>query len=223
MLERIEEDLWVDARPLRFWGVETGTRMTVVRLADGGLFVHSPVGLDPETKASVDEVGPVRAIVAPSLFHHLSVGQWKDAYPDAMVACCPGLDSKRSDLAWDRVLGDTPEPPWRGQLEQVHFGARSLENEVVFFHPPTKTLICADAVFNLSAHPSRFTRCVAWMMGNTRPGATLLERLLIRDRKAAREQMDRMLAWPFDRILLAHGGLVRSDGHEVLRQAYAWL
>ena len=43
MLDRLAEDLWVEARPLRFFGVEMGTRMTVVRLADGGLWVHSPV------------------------------------------------------------------------------------------------------------------------------------------------------------------------------------
>ena len=45
MLEPIVPDVWVQARPLRFFGVETGTRMTVMRLADGGLFVHSPIPL----------------------------------------------------------------------------------------------------------------------------------------------------------------------------------
>ena len=33
-------------RPQRFWGVETGTRTTFVRLRDGGIFVHCPAGLD---------------------------------------------------------------------------------------------------------------------------------------------------------------------------------
>ena len=46
-MQQLAHDLWVEARPLRFAGIETGTRMTVVRLADGRLFVHSPVSLDP--------------------------------------------------------------------------------------------------------------------------------------------------------------------------------
>ena len=223
MLTRIVEGMWTETRPLRFFGVETGTRMTVVRLAQGGLFVHSPVGLDDATRAAVDALGPVRAVVAPSLFHHLSVDAWSRAYPDAVLCACPGLERKRADLPWQRVLGDTPEPEWRGEIDQVFFGARSLENEVVFFHRASRTLLCADAVFNLGTHPSRFTRLVALLMGSRQPGATIFERVLIRDRAAAREQVGRMLAWDADRIVLAHGDIIETGGREVLRRAYAWL
>jgi glyoxylase-like metal-dependent hydrolase (beta-lactamase superfamily II) len=93
----------------------------------------------------------------------------------------------------------------------------------VFFHPASKTLICADMLFNLSRHTSRLTRAVAWVLGNHEPGATRLERVMIRKREAAREQLQRMLAWDAERIVLAHGALVESDGREVLRRAYAWL
>lgn len=222
-LEPIAPGLWVQARPLRFAGVETGTRMSVVRLADGGLFVHSPVSLDIATREAVDALGPVKAVVAPSRFHHLYVGEWIKAYPDAVAYACPGLKSKRPDLPWRGVLSDEPEAAWRGDLDQVLFGARSLESEVVFFHPSSRTLLCADAIFNLASHPSRMTRIVAFLMGNRAPGATLFERVLIRNRKAAREQVDRMLAWDFDRIVLAHGGIIETGGVEVLRRAYAWL
>ena len=222
-MRRIADGLWVDTRPLRFWGVETGTRMTVVQLGDGGLFVHSPVPLDTATRATVDGLGPVKAIIAPSRFHHLSVGEWMRAYPAAIVCACPGLERKRRDLTWHRVLGDEPEPEWRGEIDQVFFGARPLENEVVFFHRQTRTLVCADAVFNLATHPSRFTRIVARLMGQRKPGATLFERVLIRDRAAARAQVDRMLAWRPDRIILAHGYIIDRGGEEVLRRAYAWL
>jgi hypothetical protein len=223
MLEPIADGLWVKARRLRFAGVETGTRMTVVRLADGGLFVHSPIPLDAEMREAVDALGAVKAIVAPSRFHHLSVGEWLRAYPGAVVCACPGLERKRPDLGWHRVLGDEPEPEWRGELEQVFFAARSFENEVVFFHRPSRTLICADAIFNLGDHPSRWTRIVALLIGSRRPGATLFERVLIRDRPAARAQIDRMLAWQPERIVLAHGDIIETGGSEVLRRAYAWL
>ena len=223
VLEPIADEVWLKARSLRFFGVETGTRMTIVRLAAGGLFVHSPVPLADGLREAVDALGPVKAIVAPSLFHHLSVGEWMKAYPKAVLCACPGLERKRKDLPWARVLGDGPEPEWRGELDQVFFGARSLENEVVFFHRASGTLICADAVFNLAHHPSLFTRIVAFLMWNRKPGATVFERVLIRDRAAARAQVDRMLAWNADRIVLAHGALVPTGGRDVLRQAYAWL
>lgn len=223
-LERVgDADVWTASRPLRFLALETGTRMTVVRLDDGGLFVHSPIALDDALRAAIDALGPVRAIVAPSKFHHLFVASWVAAYPEARVLACPGLPDKRPDVAWSGVLGDAPEPAWQGQLEQVLFAARSLENEVVFFHPESRSLVCVDAVFNLNTHPSGFTRFVARMIGNAEPGITMLERLLVRDKKAARAQVDRMLAWDFDRILLAHGAPVLTGGKDVLARAYAWL
>lgn len=110
----IAPELWTVTRPLRFLGVETGCRMTIVRLRDGGLFIHSPVALEPALATELETLGPVRAVAAPSLFHHLRVAEWKQAYPAAIFACCPGLERKRADFAWDRVLGDQPEPEWAG-------------------------------------------------------------------------------------------------------------
>jgi hypothetical protein len=222
VLEKYTEDIWTTTRSQRFFGLETGTRMNVVRLASGGLVVHCPVALDPSTRAEVDALGPVVAVVASSLFHHLYVGEWMKAYPDAAFCACPRLDRKRADLRWSHVLGDEPHQLWEGQLDQVYFGAR-FEHEVVFFHRKSRTLLCADALLNLSKHPSRVTRAAAFLMANNAPGKGWMEYIALRDRKAGREQLERMLAWDIDRILLAHGGLVESNGREVLREAYKWV
>jgi len=222
-LEPIAQDLWIAERPLRFFGVETGTRMTVVRLADGGLFLHSPISLANGIGDAVAALGPVKAVVAPSLFHHLWVGEWSSAHPEAAIYACPGLEKKRRDLAWRGVLGDASAPEWAGEIDQVFFGARSLENEVVFCHRASRTLICADAIFNLAHHPSRWTRFVAFAIGNRGPGSTYLERLMIRDRSAARASLERILEWDFERVILAHGELLERGGPAALRAGYAWL
>jgi len=222
MLEPFADDVWTATRRAKFFGVETGTRMTVVRLSDGGLFVHSPVALDSETRREVDALGEVRAVVAPSLFHHLSVGQWMAAYPKAVFSACPGLEWKRPDLSFTGVLGDQPHELWSRDLEQVYFSSRR-ENEVVFFDKRTRTMICADALLNLAVHDQASTRFIARLMGNVAPGVGHLERFMIRDRGLARRQADRILAWEIDRIVVAHGGLVERDGHEVMRHAYEWL
>lgn len=222
MLEPFAKDLWTATRPLRFWGVETGTRMTVVRLAEGGLFVHSPVALDAETRRAVDALGPVRAVVAPSLFHHLYAGEWMEAYPDASFHPCPGLERRRPHLRWGTVLGEEPHAAWSTDLDQAPFTAR-FEREVVFFHRATRTLVCADALLDLSRHPSRLTRFVALLMANRAPGKGYLERVAVRDRALARRQVERILAWDIEGIVLAHGGLVHTGGRETVRDAYAWL
>ncbi len=222
MLERFAEDIWTLARPQRFWGLETGTRVTLVRLGDGGLMVHCPVALDAETRREVDALGPVRAVVAPSLFHHLYVGQWMDAYPDATFWACPGLEKKRADLRWTGVLGDTAEAAWAADVAQAPLTAR-FEHEVVFFHDKTRTLICADALLNLSKHPSPVTRLAALLMGNTAPGKGYLERIAVRDRKLCRRQIEHILEWDIDGIVLAHGGLVEHGGKDAVRVAYKWV
>ena len=223
MLEAIDEAIWIATRKLRFWGVETGTRMTVVRLNDGGLFVHSPVPSDDATRNAIDELGPVKAIVAPSLFHHLAIAEWAQTYGSAVICACPGLERKRRDVTWHRILSDKSETEWAGEIDQVFFSARPFENEIVFFHRKSESLICADALFNLASHHSLITRAIARVIGNRKPGTTILERVLIRDRTAARHQIDRMLAWKPKRIILAHGDIVEFGGVETLRDAYAWL
>ncbi len=222
MLTSFAEDVWLETREARFLGVETGTRMTVVRLRDGGLFIHSPIAIDAAMRAEIDALGEVRSVVAPSLFHHLHLAGWMAAYPKAVFGACPGLEWKRADLAFTCVLGDQPHSLWAGELEQVYFSSRR-ENEVDFYHVKSKTMICADALLNLSSHPLLTTRICARIVGNIAPGIGHLERFMIRDRRLARRQADRILEWDIDKIALAHGGLVQHSGGEVMRHAYAWL
>ncbi len=222
MLTPFADELWIDTRRVRFFGVETGTRMTVVRLADGGLFVHSPVALSEDTRREIDSLGEVRAVVAPSLFHHLYFGEWIAAYPKAVFAACEGLDRRRKDLSFNHTLGDVAHAAWAGELEQVYFSARR-ENEVDFYHIRSRTLICTDALLNLSTHDYRSTRAVAWLMGNSAPGLGWVEPLMVRDRALARRQVDRMLEWDIDKTVLAHGAVVHARGGDVLREAYRWL
>lgn len=222
MLQPFADGMWTLTRSQRFWGLETGTRMTIIRLSSGGLFVHCPVALDPATRAAVDALGPVGAVVAPSLFHHLYVGDWLEAYPAAGFFACPGLERKRADLRWDGVLGETPHELWSADLDQAWFTAR-FEHEVVFFHRATRTLVCADALLNLSRHPSVTTRFVAALMGNTAPGKGWPERIAVRDRRLGRRQVERILEWDIQRIALAHGEPVERDGAAVVRDAYRWL
>jgi hypothetical protein len=48
-------------------------------------------------------------------------------------------------------------------------------------------------------------------------------RLLYRNRKAARACIDRLLEWPFERVVIAHGDLILRDAHESIARGMAWL
>ena len=223
-MRELAPDLWVAERPQRFYGLEVGTRMTVIRLADGSLLLHSPVSLDPALRKELDALGPVRFAVAPNRVHHLHAGEVASVYPEARLWIAPGLERKRPDLVFEGVLGDEAPAPWRGQVDQIFFRGRPYENEVVFHHRASRTLILCDLAFHFRAGTHSVTRLLMQLIRSyDRFGPSRLDPLLIRDRKQARQSLERILAWDFDRIVVAHGDVLERGGRQALREGYAWL
>jgi hypothetical protein len=220
----VAERLWVAEAPASVLGVELGTRMSVVRLEDGGLFLHSPVDLDDALRAELAALGPVRCVVAPNKLHYLSVHHYFGGYPEAKIYAAPGLEGKLEQLSFHGVLGDRPEEAWAADLDQVLFAGAPAVQEVVFFHRATRTLILTDLCFFIPADSPFGTRLFAQVSGvleKLSPSRAF--RAMIRDRAAARASLERILAWDFDRILLTHGRLVETGGHPMFRQAFTWL
>ncbi|MFW6067166.1 MAG: DUF4336 domain-containing protein [Myxococcota bacterium] len=222
-LERLDDGIWVAARPLRKTFADLGARMTVVRLEGGGLWVCSPVRLDEETRAAVEALGPVRCIVAPNRFHHLFLDPWLRAYPEAERWAAPGLPAKRSDLDFTATLDDEPPPSWRGTLDQHHVGGMPAMDEVVFFHAASRTLVVTDLLFHKRS--AQGLQKLFWRAngcyGRLAPSRVL--RLLIRERHDLRLSVDRILEWDFDRVVVAHGDVLESGGREAVRAGFAWL
>lgn len=224
MLRNLAENLWVTERPQRFFGLEVGARMTVIRLAGGALLLHSPVSLDEQLRIELDSLGSVRFVVAPNRFHHLYAGDALRAYPEARLWVAPGVERKRPDLNFVGLLGDEAPAEWKDEVGQLLFRGRPFENEVVFLHRPSRTLVLCDLAFNFGAHTPRATRLLLTLFGGYGHfGTTRLDPLLIRDRSAARQSLEQILAWNFDRVVVAHGEVLESGGPTELRTAYDWL
>ena len=224
MLRQLARGIWIAERPQRFYGLEVGARMTVIRLADGSLLLHSPLELDPELRGELDSIGRVRFAVAPNRFHHLYAGRVAEAYPEARLWAAPGVERKRPDLEIAGVLGDEAPAEWRDEVDQVFFGGRPFENEVVFLHRASRTLLLCDLAFNFGPTAAPFTRLLMRLLrGYDRFGPSSLDRILIRDRRAARDSLERILAWDFDRVVVAHGDVLERGGRDALRAGYAGL
>ncbi len=223
-MQQLHSDLWIADSPLRFVGLEIGARMTVVRLPGPKLLLHSPVAATAELVREVEALGPVSYIVAPNRFHHLFAGEWSQACPEASVYVAPGLAEKRPDLEISGVLTDEPEPGWAGTIDQVLVSGFPLANEVVFYHRPSTTLIATDLAFNIGSSSAPLTRLVFRLSrAYGRLSPTLLERLFVRDRSAFRRSLERILEWPFERVVVAHGEVSEVGGREELERGYAWI
>jgi hypothetical protein len=145
-------------------------------------------------------------------------------YPDAKLWVGPGLERKRPDLDFVAVLGDESPEEWRDEVDQTFFRGRPYENEVTFFHRKSRTLILCDLAFNFGPSAPAPTRLLMKLMRSYgRFGPSKLDPLLIRDRNAARQSLERILSWDFDRVVVAHGDVQEHGGHTLLRDGYAWL
>ncbi|MBA2564065.1 MAG: DUF4336 domain-containing protein [Gemmatimonadetes bacterium] len=216
--------LWVAEQPLRVGLFELGRRMTVVRLADGSLFLHSVAGLTQPLRAAIDLLGPVRFVVSPNKFHHRYMEQYASTYPHAELIASPGLPAKRADLSFGATLGSEPDPRWAAELDQTLFDGSRFVTEVDFHHPSSRTLILTDLCFNIGPDRPLATQVLARALGGYRRLAvTRSLRITLRDPTAARASLARILRWDFDRVIVGHGDIVESGGKAAFRQAFAWL
>lgn len=223
-MRQLADNLWVVERPQAFYGLPVGTRMTVMRLTGGRLLLHSPVALGPKLRQRLDDIGQVSFVIAPNRVHHLYAGEVAQHYPAARLWIAPGLERKRPDLIFEAILTDEAPAEWRGEVDQIFFRGRPYENEVVFFHRPSRTLILCDLAFNFGPRAAWSTRLLMKLMRSYgRLGPSTLDPWLIRDRPAARDSLERILAWDFDRIIVAHGDVLDTGGHAILSRGYAWL
>lgn len=211
-------DVYVATSELRFFGLEVGARMTALKLRDGVL-IHSPLALAP---SCAEQLGQPRWVVAPNMFHHLYVGPWIEAGLEGFAA--PGLEHKRPELRFTAVLSSPKQHPFGPEVEVLPLRCFPLSNEVVLLHKPSGTLLVTDLVFNFSpAKTPRFTRAaMRCMCGYPGCQTTLLERVAMR-RAAAREDLNTILSWDFDRMIMAHGEPIERDAKASLRHAFRWL
>lgn len=227
VLEHFGEEIWIAAGgEVTSAGFRYPTRMALIRLEDGGLFVWSPVALTSDLRASVDALGAVRFIVTPTAMHHLALPEWRAAYPNATLYAAPESRKRSPHIAFDAVLSDAPEAGWAGQIDQAAMHGNAIATEIVFFHRKSGTVLIADLLQNFPRGWFKGWRAAiaAWDdMTGAAARTPRKFRLATTNRKAARAGLSRVLAWPARQVLMAHGTPVREDGAAFLAHAFAWL
>ena len=225
MLKEFGPAIWIaDGPEVRVAGFRYPTRMAVIRLADGSLFVWSPIALADELRAAIDALGPVAHIVAPNSLHHLFLAEWKRAYPGARLHAPPGLRRKRADLVFDADLADVSG--WNGEIDRVAMAGNRITTEVVFFHRESGTVLFADLLQQIPRDLLSGWRAVAAkldLMTGSAPAVPRKFRLAFTDRRAARASAAKILAWPAEKVLMAHGTPVEKHARQFIHRAFSWL
>lgn len=219
------DGLWLIDR--RLWlppGLLLPYRMTVVRLADSRLLLHSPVKLDEATREQVSALGAVAALVAPNSFHYLFASEYEAAFPGARLFLAPDLPLRIASCPPGTVLTDYFRTAWSSELEHRVFGPVRNFTEVVFLHRPTSTLILTDLAFNMVTIEGLVQRAL-WRAGGVpaRFGPSRTARLTLLSDRTAGAELEKILQWEFDRIVVTHGEPVERNGKAVFTEAFAGL
>ena len=228
VLNKIGENIWtVEGDAVSFFGMPYTTRMTLIKLTTGDIWVHSPLNISQNLIKEVSALGKVKYLVSPNKLHHIFIADWMRAFPKAICYAPPGLVKKRRDITFDKELGMLPEAQWSTEIKQTIFKGSPAMQEVVFFHTSSKTLILADLIENFN--PNSFNwwqRILARMTGILAPhGKTPIDWRLsfICGVNEARKSLSIILSWEPDVIVISHGECILGNGVRFLQKSFLWL
>ena len=219
MLQKITDQIWTAAIPLKMLGLRVGTRMTVVKLSNNTVLLHSPIPITDELRRELDALGPVSHIICPNLYHHLYAKEAAETFPDATLHGPEALHKKRAELRFGGGLSGAAHPDWAADLSQLKIEGCMLQ-ETVFFHAKTKTLISADLAENMitSDHwPTRLYIKAGGAYGSR------LSRLIYRDKAKAKQSVSQLFNWDFEKVIISHGDLITEQAREAITQTFSWL
>lgn len=227
-LKPVAPDVWVaDGGWIRFYGLPFPTRMTVIRLADGGVWVHSPIADAEGLAEAVAALGPVHHLIAPNWIHYAWLPEWQRRFPQAKVWGSPGVVARAASrgvaIGLDHELTDTAPPNWADQIDQ-RLADSGYHREVVFFHRASRTLVLTDLIENFEPDKMPWwTRPLLHLGRVADPDGRMprdMAASFARRPGHLRDLVRAMLDWDPECVILAHGRWYPRDGAAELRRAF---
>ncbi len=203
------------------------TRMTVVRLSNGDLVLHSPIKFDGRLANELLELGSVLHLVSPNQFHYAHIGEWAKAFPNAVSWASPRVRerarARHVDVDFTRDLDANPPEEWGSEIDQTLFPGGYFK-EFIFFHKTSKTLVLTDTIINIELDKmSEPWRTATKLTGMYHPFGQIFFGMrlpLLLQRQKAQAAISKIYSWQPQRILLSHGRCFDADAETVIRRIF---
>jgi hypothetical protein len=201
--------------------------MTVVRLSNGDLFLHSPIKFDEKLATELRGLGRVRHLVSPNQFHYAHIGEWARTFPETISWASPRVRrrarARHVNVAFTRDLDIGAPEDWRREIDQLLFPGGYFK-EFVFFHNASRTLILTDTIINIELDKiSEPWRTATRLAGMYHPYGQIFFGMrlpLLVQRRKAKAAIRNIYAWQPQRIVLAHGRCFDRDIDTVIRRIF---
>ncbi len=218
-MQKIDAAIWVHDTDFTFLGADFGNRMTIIRLAEGRLLVHSPVKLDRPLANAVRALGHVAYIVTPNNFHGLFAHEWLSEFPEATHYTA---QADAEEAGAGKPLSALAEDLTGREIEIVKIEGAPKVNEYAFIHLASRSLILTDMAFNIGPSVSMWSKLFFTLNGAlNRFGPTRLMRTMITDAQALEASMQKILSFDIERVIVSHGEILTHDAKNTLAKAFS--
>lgn len=215
---QIAPDVAVLRFPLRALGIDFGRNVTLLRLRDGRLVIHSTAPFSARAIDAIRRFGEPAWLVEATLMHDTFAKEARTAFPGIPYLAPAGF-AKVSGLAIEPLT--SPPSAWADEIDVLPIAGLRKPNEHAFFHRNSRTLVLADLLFHFPAEiegwPRFFVRQVMRLPRLT--GISIFFRLMIRDKQAFQRSMKALLRYDFRQIVVAHGEPIESDAKGEMEKA----
>ncbi|KDQ60122.1 hypothetical protein JAAARDRAFT_32495 [Jaapia argillacea MUCL 33604] len=238
VIREVAKDVWIFSCPFaRFGVIPFGGRSTAIKLSNGDVWLLASTPADTQTKEKLNELGPVKYIVGADAVHHLYLGDYKKAYPEAKLISVDEAIAKKKEegLKFDGSFDSQDKFGFEDDIKHCYFSGYK-NKDVAFFHPASKSMIEADLLLNLPAK-EQYSKTgssgaipiidsfspFSWAQMNPYSWAhKKFAWSLGVDKEAMKRDVKTVAGWDFERIIPCHGDVIETDAKKAWEAVYQY-
>lgn len=216
-IEKLTNNIWtVDGEVPR---MSLRRRMTLIRLNDGKLIIHSPIALDDKEMNEVIQWGEISFIIIPNHWHRLDSKVYKKRFPEAKIVCPRGSKKKVEEVVPVDLTYDTF--PQFEEISLIHIdGLKEAEGILEVTSEKGEVLIFNDLIFNIP-HQTGIGGFFFRILGSTGgPKVTRIMKLfVVKDKKAVRNHLLGLIEKHKNIrfIIPGHGAIIDQKCNQVMK------
>jgi hypothetical protein len=220
MWRQLADDVAVISFPWRVLGIDFKRNVTLLRLADGRVVVHSTAPFTQQDIEAIRRFGEPSWLVEATLMHDTFAKEGRKALPNIPYLAPDGF-VEATEVQTESL--SAPPREWDGEIDVMRIDGVRMD-EHALFHRHSRTLVVADLFFSFPRETSGWPRFfVRHVMRLPRLfGISSVYRLfVIRDKEAFARSMRALLALDFERLVVAHWQPIETDAKRAVEQAMA--
>ncbi|GAA6060627.1 hypothetical protein JCM10212_006378 [Sporobolomyces blumeae] len=241
VIRKLDDQVTIFSVPFSRMGlVPFGGRSTAIKLQSGNVFLAASHALCPDTLSTISSLGPVKHLVMLDAEHGMYTEQYHKAFPDAKLYFPPkavkkwkskGLlnEGASNYFSFGEGLADPFEVDTAAEIKSADFTRAHLNEDIAFYHAPTKTLIEADLLMSLPPteqySKSTSRNSIPFLSKMMKPGSSIHQKMLwhlvAKDKQEMSRAAKEVAAWDFDRLIPCHGDVIEPGGKKAWLDTYA--